>query len=284
MATPFLKWAGGKARLFPAIVGALPPTFSRYHEPFLGGGAAFFGLAASRPISAPALNDANGDLIGAFAVVRDDVESLIEQLAAMSATYLPLTGAERAAYYYGLRAQDPASPVARAARFMFLNRTCYNGLYRVNRSGQFNVPHGRYVRPAIVNEANLRDVSALLQTATLTANDFEGACTATADGDLVYLDPPYHPLSATAKFTAYTREEFLWPEQLRLARLFEELTGRGVYAILSNSAHPAIAALYSGFERREVPMSRAINSNPAKRAPVPELLVSNVAEVRRRHG
>jgi DNA adenine methylase len=279
VAAPFLKWAGGKARLVPRIAEQLPGRFGRYHEPFLGAGAVFFALHARGPLPPSALNDANGALIDTFVAVRDHAGEVVEALRELSEGYLALAPAERAVRYYAIRASEPRGAVAAAARFIFLNRTCYNGLFRVNRAGRFNVPHGRYVRPTILNEANLREAAGALAGARLTCDDFEEACARAEPGDMVYLDPPYHPLSATSRFTAYTSGDFGWAEQERLARVFGELTHRRVYAVLSNSAHEEIAALYSHFAVSKVPMSRAINSVGSRRQPVAEFLISNVAMV-----
>jgi DNA adenine methylase len=275
MASPFLKWAGGKARLVPEISGRLPATFGRYHEPFAGAAAVFFGLAKERCLAGARLNDANAALAECFAVVRDDVEALIRELEMLAARYSESDGEGRAQFYYELRAREPGQQVSRAARLIFLNRTCYNGLYRVNRSGGFNVPHGRYARPSIVNAENLRKASRALRGVEFTSVDFEDACGRAEPGDLVYLDPPYHPLSATSCFTSYTSTDFGWGEQERLAAVFRRLTERGILAMLSNSSHPAIAALYGEYDLAEVTMSRAINSNPSRRSRIPELLISN---------
>ncbi len=284
MATPFLKWAGGKARLVPTVAAALEGVaVARYIEPFLGGGAMFFGLRA-RGLMAPAiLADANAELVAAFAAVRDRVEEVIAALEPMAAAYLAADRPGRRELYYCIRASEPGTPAERAARLIFLNRTCYNGLYRVNRQGRFNVPHGRYARPLICDAANLRACAAELATAELHAADFEAICALAGPGDFVYLDPPYHPLSATANFTAYTEQAFGWADQERLAAAVRALAARGAWFALSNSAHPAIARLYEGLQPLTVPMSRAINSRPAGRAPVPEFLFTNLpmaAEVR----
>ncbi|MGD9935496.1 MAG: DNA adenine methylase [Dehalococcoidia bacterium] len=275
MATPFLKWAGGKAKLAQAILDRLPGTIGAYHEPFLGGGAVFFRFIGAHAGAPALINDQNELLAETYQVLRDRSDSLIEQLRGLSHRYLAEDPAGRAACYYAIRASEPADAAGRAARLIFLNRTCYNGLHRINRSGRFNVPHGRYVRPRILDEANLRACAAALATADVTSLDFEAACAAAVPGDAVYLDPPYFPLSPTSRFTAYTANSFGWPEQERLAATYRDLTRRGVVALLSNSAHPAMAALYEGFEVEEVPMSRAINSRGDRRNSIPELLISN---------
>jgi DNA adenine methylase len=277
MATPFLKWAGGKARLVPVVAETLSGLpIERYIEPFLGGGAMFFGLRAGG-LRAPAiLADANPDLMATFAAVRDDVEAVIGALRPLAEAYLARDREGRRELYYRTRACEPAGAAARAARFIFLNRTCYNGLYRVNRQGRFNVPHGRYVRPRICDEANLRACAAELAGVELRCADFAEVCAEAGPGDFVYLDPPYHPLSATANFTAYTDRSFGWADQVRLAGAVRALAARGAWFALSNSAHPAVAALYEGLHPRTVQMPRAINSRASGRTPVPEYLFAEV--------
>ena len=275
-ARPFLKWAGGKAKLAPTVLERAPRSFGRYHEPFLGAGAVFFALR-SRGLFEATLTDLNPSLIEAFQVVRDAPDALCRALAPLAARYLPATHPERAGFYYEVRASAPASAAGRAARVIFLNRTCFNGLYRENRSGRFNVPHGRYVRPPILDEALLAACSLALQQADLTCGDFESACDRAQPGGFVYLDPPYHPLSATSSFTSYTGGTFGYAEQIRLRDTFLALRRKGVAAILSNSDHEAIRDLYEGrgFRLETVPMARAINSVGSKRTPIPELLISN---------
>lgn len=279
MAGPFLKWAGGKSKLAAEVLRRAPAAFTRYHEPFVGGGAIFFAMAAARPGLPARLADSNADLIACYTALRDDVDGLVAELEVLERRYLCVPDAERPSLYYEVRRCYPPTPAAAAARFIFLNRTGYNGLYRVNGRGQFNVPHGRYVRPAILREETLRAASATLQGVVLACEDFAAVGAAARPGDFVYFDPPYHPLSRTASFTAYTRQDFTFADQERLRDVFEDITGRGVAALLSNSQHPAVEALYSGrgFDLETVAMSRAINSNAAGRAPVAELLVSNLS-------
>lgn len=276
MAQPFVKWAGGKAKLAPRLA-AMAPRFVRYHEPFLGGGAVFFAFEERGLVRRAFLSDTNTLLIDAFRAIRDAVEEVIAALAPLAAAFERATPEERRALYYAVREHRPASETAAAAWLIFLNRTCYNGLFRVNARGRFNVPYGRYVRPRILDEERLRECSRALRVAELAAEDFEEACERAQPGDLVYLDPPYHPLSETSRFTNYTRDGFGPAEQVRLAACFERLTARGVAAALSNSAHPSILRLYGGkgYDIVTVPMPRAINSKGNGRTPIPELLVTN---------
>lgn len=271
-ARPFVKWAGGKGQLLGPLEGFWPPGCQerRYIEPFLGGGAVYFHLAPAQAL----LGDANPDLLETWQVVRDQVEALIESL-------------ERhlwdETYYYQLRAVDPAglTPVDRASRFIYLNKTCYNGLYRVNRRGQFNVPFGRYkTKPQIYDADNLRAASALLRSAELRLADFDATMAKAGAGDFVYLDPPYDPVSATANFTGYTVQplslqlplgataedgepagalgsvravgsaRFGRAEQERLAAAVRAATGRGAYVLLNNSDTPFIRSLFPPTKRR----------------------------------
>jgi len=276
MATPFLKWAGGKGKLADGLVRRTP-AFTRYHEPFAGAAAVFFAFERTRTGLSANLNDANVELINSFVVLRDQPEALVAELEELRAAYLPLDEMERANVYYRMRDAVPGSDVHRAARLIFLNKTCYNGLYRVNRKGRFNVPHGRYESPTIANRSGLLEASSALRHVQLTADDFEVAASKALPGDFVYFDPPYQPLSATSNFTSYTSQDFSPHEQVRLANVFDGMTERGVAAMLSNSAHPFIEDLYQGKGYRidRVPMGRAINSDATRRSAVSEFLIDN---------
>jgi len=278
VATPFLKWAGGKGKLAPQIAARAPERFATYHEPFLGGGAVFFRLASGRDLPGARLGDLNAQLVGAYQAVRDDVDGVVGALRPLARRYAALPPERRGEFYYGVRGQRPRDPARRAARLIFLNRTCYNGLYRVNRKGRFNVPHGRYTNPRILDDPGLRAASEALRSTDIHVASFDTSCAEARPGDFVYLDPPYVPLSATAHFTAYTPGSFGPEDQERLREAFEDLTQRGVAALLSNSSHPAVERLYSGagYTLETVAMSRAINSAGARRNPVPELLIGNM--------
>jgi DNA adenine methylase len=259
-----LKWAGGKSQLLEAYSPFLPPEFGTYIEPFLGGGAMFFRLQPSRGI----LSDANRELIETYQVVKSQVVKLIASLRRHQ---------NERDHYYAVRAKHPSrlTKVQRASRFVFLNRTCYNGLYRVNRQGRFNVPFGSYVHPTICDEPTLRAASRALRHATLQCSDFEKTLELGTRGDLVYLDPPYHPLSATSSFTSYFKDPFGEDEQRRLAAAYQRLDQRGCQLMLSNSDTPLVRSLYAGYRLIPLQARRAISCKGDGRGPVSELLILN---------
>ncbi len=267
----------------PALVERVPRQVDTYYEPFVGGGAMFFALAGGAELAPrrAVLSDANHELITVYEIVRDDVARLIARLATISATYLAAGLDERAELYYAQRARSAEDRVDVAARFIFLNKTCFNGLYRVNRRGEFNVPHGRYANPRILDEPALYAASAMLQGVALASGDFEDATAEARPDDFIYFDPPFEPLSKTSSFTAYTGGAFDRREQLRLKWLFDELTDRGVAAMLSNSPAEWLQGVYEG-ERRGyhlawTPARRAINSRGDRRGAINELIVTNYA-------
>lgn len=261
---PFVKWAGGKGQLVEDLAARLPGDYSAYHEPFVGGGALFFHLAPGTAF----LSDLNEELINAYLAVKNDCDALIRSLQKYR---------NERAYYYEVRALDPATldPVERASRFVYLNKTCYNGLYRVNRQGKFNVPYGRYKNPVYADEVQLRLASKVLACADIKVADFEIVLEQAKPGDFVYFDPPYQPISATANFTSYTRDAFDESQQKRLAAVFRELDRRGCYLMLSNSDSPLVRGLYSRFRIETVMARRHINCKGERRGAVPEVLVLN---------
>jgi DNA adenine methylase len=262
-ARPFLKWAGGKGQLLAQLRPLLPPAYRRYFEPFAGGAALFFALAPKKAL----LADVNAELVDCYNTARDDVDGVIAAL-----------GRHRyeAEHYYRVRAVDPASlpPAARAARTIYLNRTGYNGLYRVNRAGKFNVPMGRYTNPLLCDADNLRACSRALAGVEVRCADFERAVVGARAGDFVYFDPPYVPVSDTADFTSYVPGGFGADQQRRLAGVFASLARRGVHAVLSNSDTPAVRELYRGFRIHRVLASRHINSRGTLRGKVGEVVVT----------
>jgi DNA adenine methylase len=267
---PFLKWAGGKRQLLPELIKHLPQHYGTYYEPFLGGGALFLALQRTRAV----VNDKNAELINCYEVVRDAVEELIAALSQHR---------NEEAYYYEVRDWDKLpdfasrSAIERAARIIFLNKTCYNGLFRVNSQGQFNVPFGRYAAPTIVDAAVLRAVSKYLRSEGIRILNLD-FCEATREakrGDFIYFDPPYDPVSDTASFTGYDVNGFGRDEQIRLKELVDQLTKRGCTVLLSNAATDFITELYRGYRQVRVAAARAINSNGQKRGKVDEILVMN---------
>jgi DNA adenine methylase len=249
-----LKWAGGKHALTSRILTLMPERFRQYYEPFLGGGAVYFALASERRFERARLADMNRELVNFYGVLKSDVGALLERLRDY-ATRLD----ERD--YYAVRDADATKldDVERAARFLYLNKTCFNGLWRENSEGRFNVPFGRYVRPQICDEPRLREASAALARAKLTRSDFETTCRDAAAGDVVYLDPPYVPVGRQG-FTRYQGQDFSDADQERVVALFRDLAGRGVLAIASNADARRTRELYAGFELHEVQMARSINS------------------------
>lgn len=268
-ARPFVKWAGGKRQLLSELLQRTPSSFQRYHEPFLGGGALFFALA-SRGLLRPGgarLSDINAELINAYQVVRDRVETLIVLLGGFR---------NESDFYYEMRAKDPRTldPIQRAARLLYLNKTCFNGLFRENRRGDFNVPFGRYACPQICNANELRAASQALRGVAIECVGFAEAAAAVRPGDFVYCDPPYAPVSRTASFVSYSSGGFGDAEQTQLAELAAALGARGANVLLSNSAVPLTTALYRDFFVEQVQASRAINSRGDRRGKVSELLIA----------
>jgi len=265
---PFLKWAGGKRQIVPRILREIPGRIETYYEPFVGGGAVFFALAREPELrfKRAVLADANQELVRCYQTIKSDVDGVIRELRRHRY--------DRASYYE-LREKDPDEmpPAARAARLIYLNRCGYNGLYRVNSRGLFNVPFGRYKRVLVCDEPRLRAASQALRRAEIVAADFEEALASVTERDFVYLDPPYVPLSSTSSFTAYARAGFDDDDQRRLARLLRRLGDGRVPALLSNSDCAFTRRLYRGLRPEQIQVRRAINSVGSARGAIPELLV-----------
>lgn len=265
---PVLKWAGGKRQLIPQLMKNLPDLFGTYYEPFVGGGALFFELSSRGKISKALLSDINPSLIDVYLAVRDNVDQVIELLKQYR---------HEEAYYYQIRSLDPGklSLAEKAARIIYLNKTCYNGLFRENRSGQFNVPFGHYKNPKICDEPNLRAVSRLIRPVEILCRHFSTIIAVAQPGDFVYFDPPYHPISATANFTSYDRNGFGEKDQIKLRDIFTELTRKGIKAMLSNSDTPFIRGLYSDYKISRVYASRPVSSKSSSRGKVAEVIICN---------
>jgi DNA adenine methylase len=276
-ARPFLKWAGGKGQLLSQYEPFFPNEWGTYHEPFLGGGAVFFHLAQRGSPRDPnprrfTLSDINPELVNVYCCVRDQVEDLIALLSHHQAHHSQ-------DYYYAIRAAHSArgtefsDPLWRAARLLYLNKTCFNGLYRENSRGEFNVPLGHYRNPRICDAENLRAAAQVLQGVEITVQPFWQIVERAKPGDFVYLDPPYHPISASSSFTAYSRFAFGEPEQIQLREVFVALANQGVQVLLSNSDCPFVRELYQEYSIKTISASRAINSRGNKRGRIPEVLI-----------
>jgi DNA adenine methylase len=271
---PFVKWAGGKNQLIEALNLRSPSKFHTYYEPFLGGGAFFFRLYSSRTPFKAVLSDTNEELVTAYLTIKNSVNDLILNLAGHQEKY-HLSPRE---YYYEVRDfQEPKDNIERTSRFLFLNKTCYNGLYRVNREGKFNVPFGAYKRPNICDEQNLCAVSEALKSSSveLRVADYEQAICNAQENDFLYFDPPYLPSSSTANFTAYTSLGFTLKDQQRLANVFRKLNRKKCKIMMSNSDVAEIRQLYSGFQIETIQSLRAISCLGNGRRGHTDLIIRN---------
>ena len=272
---PFVKWAGGKRQLLPILSTNLPNNFSTYHEPFLGGGALLFHILVTRNEQKCIISDLNSTLITAYTTIRDKINDLISSLKNHEGEYQK----NSISYYYTVRESNPRSDVEKTSRLIFLNRTCFNGLYRVNSKGKFNVPLGKYSNPNIVNEENLRTVSYMLKQSQLSikCQDFSSVFHDAKKGDFVYFDPPYQPVSSTANFTSYTNKDFTTDDLCRLAELCVKLNSKGCNVMVSNSDSREVIDLFSEkpWKITKIQAKRAINSDSKKRTGHFELLIKN---------
>ena len=272
---PFVKWAGGKRQLIPILNENLPKTFGTYFEPFLGGGALLFHMLIERNGQKCSISDLNSDLVLSYTTIRDRAESLINSLKNHEKNYQK----DSKSYYYSIRESNPRSQIEKTSRLIFLNRTCFNGLYRVNSKGKFNVPLGKYTNPNIVNEDNLRSVSNILQSSRvdIKCRDFEAILNDAKKDDLVYFDPPYQPVSDTANFTGYTNKDFTYDDLARLAELCMKLNSKGCRVLLSNSNSKEVTDMFSTkpWKINKIKANRSINSNSKKRTGHFELLIKN---------
>lgn len=281
-AQPFLKWAGGKGQLLAQYAPYFPMVSSgSYFEPFLGSGAVFFYLHGRSSFEHYQLSDTNEELVNLFVVVRDKHEELLEQLKVHKEQH-------NKKYYYEIREldRDPdwekASVVIRAARMLYLNKTCFNGLWRVNSQGFYNVPMGHYKNPDIYSPERIMKASKALQGVTITCRGFETVLGHARSGDFIYFDPPYVPLNSTSNFTEYSADSFTAQDQARLASVYRDLAQKGCRVMLSNSDTTLVKDLYQGFHIRKVEARRAINSKPGRRGAIKEVLITNYPKPRRR--
>lgn len=296
-ARPFLKWAGGKTQLLPQLRALFPEglkagQLTRYVEPFLGSGAVFFDVMQRYELAEAVLCDVNGDLVLTYQTLQARADDLVAELHRLQTRYAALSAEGQTRFFYEQRDvfnqnrrrtnRDAGEALARAAQFIFLNKTCFNGLYRVNAKGDFNTPAGRYANPTICDVPNLLAVERVLQRAEIRKADFREIDPLVDGNTFVYFDPPYRPISATSSFKAYSKTDFSDREQAELARLFAQLDGRGAALMLSNSdpknhdpADDFFDRLYAGFTLRRIPAKRMINSVAEKRGAVWEIVVVN---------
>ncbi len=289
---PFVKWVGGKSQLINELEKMLPAdgekVFTKYCEPMVGGGALFFNILSKYDIEQFYISDINAELINAYQVIKSDVDSLIEKLQEMQMLFYPMNENGRKFYYYSIRDKfnklqlHETTIIEKAAYFIFLNKTCFNGLYRVNRKGQFNVPMGAYKNPMICDEENLRNINKVLQNVTIVCGDYSLSQQFIDKDTFVYLDPPYRPLSETSAFTSYNSDTFDDNEQIRLAKFIDEVNASGAKIVLSNSDPKNVNPedtffdeLYKAYQIKRVSATRMINSKADNRGKINELLICN---------
>lgn len=268
--SPFLKWAGGKKQLIEQFKQFFPVKTERYFEPFVGGGAVAFYIIQKNNLKEIYLSDINEELINCYEVIRDDVEELISKLKQHRENH-------NKAYYYAIRELIPEilSKTERASIFIYLNKTCFNGLYRVNSKGKFNVPIGSYKNPSIFQEDNLRELSGILKNVKILKMSFDKVLDYAKEGDFIYLDPPYYPIKKGKSFTSYTRNNFSEQDQIKLAEVFRKLDKKRCKVMLSNSDTEFIKDLYQGYSIHIVKANRMINCDATKRGVVNEVVVVN---------
>jgi DNA adenine methylase len=262
-----VKWAGGKRQLINILLKNIPSQYNMYLEPFVGAGALLFALSPKHAI----VSDINPEIINAYLVIKNNVKTLISSLRKHINTEN---------YFYRIRSKDPKrlSQVQRASRFIYLNRTCFNGLYRENSKGEFNVPFGNYKKPKILDKENLVTVSDYLNSnkIKILCRDYKKTVSLAKQGDFVYFDPPYHPFNATSSFTKYSKGDFTEKDQIELSQIFRELDNKGCYVMLSNSNTKFIRNLYRGYNIRSIAANRAINCKAERRGKgLYEVLVKN---------
>lgn len=273
-ARPFLKWVGGKGQLLKDMSPLFPLRFNSFYEPFVGGGAVFFHLIPE----IAHLNDINGKLITTYKIIKSRPRVLIDTLKDIEVEYLAKSEVERKKYFLDKRSafnRNDSSDLDTAALTIFLNKTCFNGMYRENSKGEFNVPFGKYVNPKICDEENINLCSKALKKVKLSSVGYAKAVESAEKGDFIYLDPPYDPLSSSSSFTSYSKTSFAKKEQIDLRDLFVSLDKRGCYVMLSNSATDFIKDIYQGYNFNIVKARRSINSKASERGEIDEIVVMN---------
>lgn len=274
-ARPFLKWVGGKGGVIAELRRFLPESYDNYFEPFVGGGAVFFSLKTKKST----INDINQSLMGAYVNIRDHADELIEELKQIQTEYHSLDPDSQKIKYYKMREEYNAlvdkKSTRRTVLLIFLNKTCFNGMYRENKNGGFNVPFNNSRNPTICDEINLREISETLKHTSILFGSYKEAVKKAKKGDFIYFDPPYQPLSKTASFTSYSKDDFGEKDQIELKELIDELTARGCKVMMSNSYTNFIISLYKDYKQHRIYAGRPINSNAAKRGKIAEIVVTN---------
>ncbi|MDQ5951169.1 MAG: adenine methylase [Patescibacteria group bacterium] len=279
-ARPFVKWAGGKTRVVPLMLDFFPEEFNRYYEPFLGGGALYFSISPQNGC----LNDINCVLIEAYLHIRDDLEGIIKDLNKIQRIYYSLDGIEsKSKFYYEQREKFNSlnkTSLHRSALFIFLNKTGYNGMYRENASGKFNIPFGKRLKPIICDSDNLTQVSNVLKQIDIKCGSYDKALKEAKSGDFIYFDPPYEPLNRTSSFTEYQAGGFVQDDQRKLSKVFKKLSDKGCKVMMSNSTADLVYELYDEYFINKISVSRGINATKSKRDKIEELIITNYEPVR----
>lgn len=277
-AKPFIKWVGGKGKLVPELVARLPKQFGNYFEPFVGGGALFLSLKQSNKISSALINDINSKLISTYIQIQKNPNKLINLLKEIETEYKNLSYEEQKKYFYQIRRKyndEVLDDIYTAAYLIFLNKTCFNGMYRENSKGQYNIPFGDQKNPTICDKENILNVCECLKDTKITNKSFEEAVSVCKKGDFVYFDPPYYPTNITSNFTSYHKNCFGPKEQEQLRDVFVKLAEKGCLVMLSNSNTSFIENLYKGYHFSQIYAARSINSKGDKRGKVKELIITS---------
>ena len=290
---PFIKWVGGKGQLLPEISKLYPvelgKTINKYAEIFIGGGAVLFDILSKYKLDEVYISDKNLELINTYKTIKDNVDILIKSLKEMENQYIPMNNEDRKVYYYerrseynNLKINIEENNIRKAALFIFLNKTCFNGLYRVNKKGEYNVPMGAYKNPKICDEENLKNVSLALKNLKIIYADYRESKDFIDDKTFVYIDPPYRPLNITSSFTSYTQNDFCDKEQIELANYIDSLNEKGAKVVISNSDPKNTNEndnffddLYKNYNINRVKANRMLNSKPNSRGEISELLITN---------
>ncbi len=277
-AKPFIKWVGGKGKLVPELVKLFPKKFNNYFEPFVGGGALFFSIQQSKKISFSSINDINNKLITAYKQIQNKPKELIFLLKNIETEYKKLSLKEQSKYFYDIREKynkENLDDITTAGYLIFLNKTCFNGMYRENSKGEYNIPFGDQKNPTICDEKNILNVSKCLKNTEITNLSFEESVKKCKKGDLIYFDPPYYPINPTSTFTSYHKNSFGEKEQLLLRDTFKKLSEKHCFVMLSNSSANFIKDVYKGFHFHYIYAARSINSNGSKRGKIKEVVITS---------